>query len=284
MYHGLDQLKNEAKALKRFRYLKISGGFLAYFAFSFFLIFVLIILQLDDMILYAFFSAVISFLIGFVFMVFHVMTSKKKEIIFQKLLFEYLWQPIIVRNTFDLKNDYFLTNEKSYDGEFIHHPMIPSRASESYEYELQNISKQLKMVALLAYTRSTNGQGGSSTSTYFRGYACETNIDVQGLLYIRKNAWYQKITANFNEFSKYKVIDDLMVNGDYTEELKLIRNKVMSFGFEEVSLINHQQKLMILIHKRTFIPPMKQYNQETYDKHEAFLMNLVNVMEYIATL
>lgn len=194
---------------------------------------------------------------------------------------KHLWQPILTRDTLSYDYDYVIQTNKNIQDYIIQHPLISSRATEIFTYQITNTSTQNALYALWYYSRSSNGQN-SSTTTYFRGFAVETNIDIEGLLYVREDKWYSKLSAQFNEFKNYQKIDGLLVNGTFDDRLKTIRYHIVSMGFKDVSLINNHQKLMILIGSNTLIPRMKKYNQLTYQTHETFLKQLIQVMEYVA--
>jgi hypothetical protein len=102
------------------------------------------------------------------------------------------------------------------------------------------------------------------------------------LLYVREDKWYSKLSAQFNDFRNYEKVDGLLLNGKFDARLKTIRNHIVSMGFKDVSLINNHQKLMILIGSNMLIPRMKKYNHLTYETHDTFLKNLIQVMEYVA--
>ena len=281
MDQGLQILKEESKTLKRFSDLKRSGFFLIVFLICFVLVAILGILGFEDVIVYIFITTFISFIFGFIFMVKHIMSSSKKEAAFNELLMKHLWQPILTRDTLSYDYDYVIQTNKNIQDYIIQHPLISSRATEIFTYQITNTSTQNALYALWYYSRSSNGQN-SSTTTYFRGFAVETNIDIVGLLYVREDKWYSKLSAQFNEFKNYQKIDGLLVNGTFDDRLKTIRNHIVSMGFKDVSLINNHQKLMILIGSNTLIPRMKKYNQLTYQTHETFLKQLIQVMEYVA--
>lgn len=281
MDQGLQILKEESKTLKRFSDLKRSGFFLIVFLICFVLVAILGILGFEDVIVYIFITTFISFIFGFIFMVKHIMSSSKKEAAFNELLMKHLWQPILTRDTLSYDYDYVIQTNKNIQDYIIQHPLISSRATEIFTYQITNTSTQNALYALWYYSRSSNGQN-SSTTTYFRGFAVETNIDIEGLLYVREDKWYSKLSAQFNEFKNYQKIDGLLVNGTFDDRLKTIRNHIVSMGFKDVSLINNHQKLMILIGSNTLIPRMKKYNQLTYQTHETFLKQLIQVMEYVA--
>ena len=281
MDQGLQILKQESKTLKRFSDLKRSGFFLIVFLVCFVLVAILGILGFEDVIIYIFITTFISFILGFIFMVKHIISSSKKEAAFNELLMKHLWQPILTRDTLSYDYDYVIQTNKNTQDYIIQHPLISSRASEIFTYQITNTSTQNALYALWYYSRSSNGQN-SSTTTYFRGFAVETNIDIEGLLYVREDKWYSKLSAQFNEFKNYQKIDGLLVNGTFDARLKTIRNHIISMGFKDVSLINNHQKLMVLIGSNTLIPIMKKYNQETYNTHESFLKQLIKVMEYVA--
>ena len=281
MDQGLQILKQESKTLKRFSDLKRSGFFLIVFLVCFVLVAILGILGFEDVIIYIFITTFISFILGFIFMVKHIISSSKKEAAFNELLMKHLWQPILTRDTLSYDYDYVIQTNKNTQDYIIQHPLISSRASEIFTYQITNTSTQNALYALWYYSRSSNGQN-SSTTTYFRGFAVETNIDIEGLLYVREDKWYSKLSAQFNEFKNYQKIDGLLVNGTFDARLKTIRDYIVSMGFKDVSLINNHQKLMILIGSNTLIPIMKKYNQETYNTHESFLKQLIKVMEYVA--
>lgn len=281
MDQGLQILKEESKTLKRFSDLKRSGFFLIVFLICFVLVAILGILGFEDVIIYIFITTFISFIFGFIFMVKHIMSSSKKEAAFNELLMKHLWQPILTRDTLSYDYDYVIQTNKNIQDYIIQHPLISSRATEIFTYQITNTSTQNALYALWYYSRSSNGQN-SSTTTYFRGFAVETNIDIVGLLYVREDKWYSKLSAQFNEFKNYQKIDGLLVNGTFNDRLKTIRNHIVSMGFKDVSLINNHQKLMILIGSNTLIPRMKKYNQLTYQTHETFLKQLIQVMEYVA--
>lgn len=281
MDQGLQILKEESKTLKRFSDLKRSGFFLIVFLICFVLVAILGILGFEDVIIYIFITTFISFIFGFIFMVKHIMSSSKKEAAFNELLMKHLWQPILTRDTLSYDYDYVIQTNKNIQDYIIQHPLISSRATEIFTYQITNTSTQNALYALWYYSRSSNGQN-SSTTTYFRGFAVETNIDIVGLLYVREDKWYSKLSAQFNEFKNYQKIDGLLVNGTFDDRLKTIRNHIVSMGFKDVSLINNHQKLMILIGSNTLIPRMKKYNQLTYQTHETFLKQLIQVMEYVA--
>jgi len=285
MDQNLQTLKKEAASLKRFKYLKVAATFLAIFLLSFLSIMIMAFSGLDNQITTLFFTTFFSFIVAFIALVIHVITSTKKERVFKQLLFQYLWRPIVLKNTFYYNNDYELLLEKeNASTPIIMHPFIPSRASESYDYTIKNITNNLKLHALYYYTRSTNGNGGSSTSTHFNGFAVETNIPVSGILYVRADKWYSKLSAQFGELNNYRDEGDVLVNGDYTEQMKTIRKHFLSKGFSDVSLINQNDKLMILLNQRMSIPKMRQYDDKTYKTHEAFVMKLVDVLEYVSAL
>ena len=281
MDQGLQILKQESKTLKRFSDLKRSGFFLIVFLICFVLVAILGILGFEDVIVYIFITTFISFIFGFIFMVKHIMSSSKKEAAFNELLMKHLWQPILTRDTLSYDYDYVIQTNKNIQDYIIQHPLISSRATEIFTYQITNTSTQNALYALWYYSRSSNGQN-SSTTTYFRGFAVETNIDIEGLLYVREDKWYSKLSAQFNEFKNYQKIDGLLVNGTFDDRLKTIRYHIVSMGFKDVSLINNHQKLMILIGSNTLIPRMKKYNQLTYQTHETFLKQLIQVMEYVA--
>ncbi len=281
MDQGLQILKEESKTLKRFSDLKRSGFFLIVFLICFVLVAILGILGFEDVIVYIFITTFISFIFGFIFMVKHIMSSSKKEAAFNELLMKHLWQPILTRDTLSYDYDYVIQTNKNIQDYIIQHPLISSRATEIFTYQITNTSTQNALYALWYYSRSSNGQN-SSTTTYFRGFAVETNIDIEGLLYVREDKWYSKLSAQFNEFKNYQKIDGLLVNGTFDDRLKTIRYHIVSMGFKDVSLINNHQKLMILIGSNTLIPRMKKYNQLTYQTHETFLKQLIQVMEYVA--
>ena len=281
MDQGLQTLKEESKTLKRFSDLKRSGFFLIVFLICFVLVAILGILGFEDVIVYIFITTFISFIFGFIFMVKHIMSSSKKEAAFNELLMKHLWQPILTRDTLSYDYDYVIQTNKNIQDYIIQHPLISSRATEIFTYQITNTSTQNALYALWYYSRSSNGQN-SSTTTYFRGFAVETNIDIEGLLYVREDKWYSKLSAQFNEFKNYQKIDGLLVNGTFDDRLKTIRYHIVSMGFKDVSLINNHQKLMILIGSNTLIPRMKKYNQLTYQTHETFLKQLIQVMEYVA--
>ena len=281
MDQGLQILKEESKTLKRFSDLKRSGFFLIVFLICFVLVAILGILGFEDVIVYIFITTFISFIFGFIFMVKHIMSSSKKEAAFNELLMKHLWQPILTRDTLSYDYDYVIQTNKNIQDYIIQHPLISSRATEIFTYQITNTSTQNALYALWYYSRSSNGQN-SPTTTYFRGFAVETNIDIEGLLYVREDKWYSKLSAQFNEFKNYQKIDGLLVNGTFDDRLKTIRYHIVSMGFKDVSLINNHQKLMILIGSNTLIPRMKKYNQLTYQTHETFLKQLIQVMEYVA--
>lgn len=281
MDQGLQILKQESKTLKRFSDLKRSGFFLIVFLISFILVAILGILGFEDVIIYIFISTFISFILGFIFMVKHIISSSKKEAAFNELLVKHLWQPILTRDTLSYDYDYVIQTNKSSNDYIIQHPLISSRATEIFSYQITNTSTHNAFYALWYYSKSSNGQN-SSTTTYFRGFAVETNIDVEGLLYVREDKWYSKLSAQFNEFKNYQKMEGLLVNGTFDDRLKTIRNHIVSMGFKDVSLINNHQKLMVLIGSNTLIPRMKKYNQLTYQTHETFLKQLIQVMEYVA--
>ncbi len=281
MDQGLQILKEASKTLKRFTDLKRSGFFLIVFLICFVLVAILGILGFGEVILYIFITAFISFILGFIFMVKHIISSEKKEAAFIELLVKHLWQPILTRDTLSYDYDYVIQTNKLSNDYIIQHPLISSRATEIFSYQITNTSTQNGLYALWYYSRSSNGQN-SSTTTYFRGFAVETNIDIEGLLYVREDKWYSKLSAQFNEFKNYQKIDGLLVNGTFDDRLKTIRNHIVSMGFKDVSLINNHQKLMVLIGSNIFIPRMKKYNQLTYQTHETFLKRLIQVMEYVA--
>ncbi len=281
MDQGLQILKEESKTLKRFSDLKRSGFFLIVFLICFVLVAILGILGFEDVIVYIFITTFISFIFGFIFMVKHIMSSSKKEAAFNELLMKHLWQPILTRDTLSYDYDYVIQTNKNIQDYIIQHPLISSRATEIFTYQITNTSTQNALYALWYYSRSSNGQN-SSTTTYFRGFAVETNIDIEGLLYVREDKWYSKLSAQFNEFKNYQKIDGLLVNGTFDDRLKTIRYHIVSMGFKDVSLINNHQKLMILIGSNTLNPRMKKYNQLTYQTHETFLKQLIQVMEYVA--
>ena len=281
MDQGLQRLKEASKTIKRFTNLKRSGFFLLVFLTCFILVAILGILGFEAVILYIFITMFISFIIAFVFMVKHIISSGKKEAAFNELLVKHLWQPILTRDTLSYDYDYVIQTNKNTQDYIIQHPLISSRATEIFSYQITNTSTQSSLYALWYYSRSSNGQN-SSTTTYFRGFAVETNIDIEGLLYVREDKWYSKLSAQFNDFKNYEKVDGLLVNGTFDDRLKTIRNHIVSMGFKDVSLINNHQKLMILIGSNTLIPRMKKYNQETYNTHETFLKQLIQVMEYVA--
>mgnify|MGYP001553866239 CR=1 FL=1 len=285
MDQNLETLKIEAKSLNRFKFAKIALVFMAIFVICFFGIIIFAISGLEDILLILFATAFVSFIIAFVLLVIHGITHSKKEVAFKKLLFQYLWRPIVLKNTFYYKNDYELLLEKENKNTYvIMHPVIPNRATEQYGYTIKNMTAQLSLYSLYYYTRSSNGNGGSSTITYFNGFAVETNIPVEGLLYIRSDRWYSKITAQFGEFSNYRDEGDVLVNGTYTEQMKKIRTHFLSKGFKDVSFINQDNRLMILLNSQKAIPRMRKYDDATYKAHEAFVMRLVDVLEYVSDL
>lgn len=281
MDQGLQILKEESKTLKRFSDLKRSGFFLIVFLICFVLVAILGILGFEDVIVYIFITTFISFILGFIFMVKHIISSEKKETAFNELLVKHLWQPILTRDTLSYDYDYVIQTNKLSNDYIIQHPLISSRVTEIFSYQITNTSTQNGLYALWYYLRSSNGQN-SSTTTYFRGFAVETNIDIEGLLYVREDKWYSRLSAQFNEFNNYQKMEGLLVNGTFDDRLKTIRNHILSMGFKDVSLINNHQKLMVLIGSNTLIPRMKKYNQLTYQTHETFLKQLIQVMEYVA--
>lgn len=281
MDQGLQILKEESKTLKRFSDLKRSGFFLIVFLICFVLVAILGILGFEDVIVYIFITTFISFILGFIFMVKHIISSEKKEAAFNELLVKHLWQPILTRDTLSYDYDYVIQTNKLSNDYIIQHPLISSRVTEIFSYQITNTSTQNGLYALWYYSRSSNGQN-SSTTTYFRGFAVETNIDIEGLLYVREDKWYSRLSAQFKEFNNYQKMEGLLVNGTFDDRLKTIRNHILSMGFKDVSLINNHQKLMVLIGSNTLIPRMKKYNQLTYQTHETFLKQLIQVMEYVA--
>lgn len=281
MDQGLNTLKQEAALMKRFVYLKRSGFFLLLFAVSFVSVIILAILNVTSIITYAFFITFFSFIIGFAFMVMHIATNGKKEKAFNELLIKYLWQPLIIRHTFNYEHDYIISNQTTYNNKIITHPMISNRAVEEVTFQIKNTSKDLSLYALWYYTRSSNGQQ-TSTTTYFRGFAVETNVDVSGTLYVREDKWYQKLTAQFNSLSDYEKKDGLLINGNYTSQMERLRNDLLHLGFKDISLISQNNKLMILIHQQVMIPKMKKYNETTYQDHELFITKLIKAMEMTA--
>lgn len=285
MDQNLETLKIEAKSLKRFKFAKIALVFIAFFIICFFGIIIFAISGLEDILLILFATAFVSFIIAFLSLMVHVFTYSKKEAAFKKLLFQYLWRPIVLKNTFYYKNDYELLLEKeNKNTHVIMHPMISNSASEQYGYTIKNMTTQLKLHSLYYYTRSSNGNGGSSTTTYFNGFAVETNIPVEGLLYVRSDRWYYKLTAQFGEFRNYRDEGDVLVNGTYTDQMKKIRTHFLSKGFKDVSFINQDNLLMVLLNSHNAIPRMRKYDDATYKAHEAFVMRLVDVLEYVSDL
>jgi len=129
MDQGLQILKEASKTLKRFTDLKRSGFFLIVFLICFVLVAILGILGFGEVILYIFITAFISFILGFIFMVKHIISSEKKEAAFIELLVKHLWQPILTRDTLSYDYDYVIQTNKLSNDYIIQHPLISSRAS-----------------------------------------------------------------------------------------------------------------------------------------------------------
>lgn len=285
MNQNLQTLKAEAKSLNRFKFVKIALFFLGIFVFTFLGIVVFALTGMDNGIVILFFTAFFSFIIAFISIVIQAFQSPKKERAFKQLLFQYLWRPIVLNKTFYLNNDYELLLEKEEKNtHIIVHPMIPNRAIESFDYTIKNTTSNLRLFSLNYYTRSSNGNGGSSKTTYFDGFAVETQIPVKEVLYVRSDNWYSKLVAQFSAFRDYRDEGDVLVNGTYTDQMKQLRAHLQEQEFKDISFINRDDKLMILLHDRLAIPKMRKYDDETYKVHEDFLMRLIDVLEYVSDL
>lgn len=284
MNQNLETLKIEAKALKRFKFLKLAGVFLVVFIISFIGTILFSLSGNENFSTILFFMAFVSFLIAFISIAIYGITFRKKDAAFKDMLFTYLWRPLVLENTFHLKNDYELRLKKETSQKIITHPMIPQRAIEDYVYTVENITASISLHAVYYYTRSSNGNGGSSTSTYFNGFAVETHIPISETLYVRPDKWYTKLSSQFGAFKNYRDEGDVLVNGTYTDQMKNIRKHFIQKGFDDIIFINENQKLMILLNFQNKIPRMKKYDQETYDTHKSFVLGLVDILEYVSEL
>lgn len=281
MTESLQILKQEAKALKRFRYLKIAGFFLIVFLVAFVAIIILGIIGFDNQLTTLFFVSFFSFIIAFISLVIHFFTSGIKELKFKKMLFDMIWTPIITTNTFSYDNDYMLTVEKVGQNRVIDHSFLPNHAGERYEYAIKNTTTDTYMHAL-SYATTNTTQNGSSSTTHFHGVAIETNIPVNGSLFVRSNGWYKKLSSKLGAFKDYRIEGDIIINGEYNDTLKKIREHLLNQGYKDVMLIDQNGKLMVLISLYPLVPKMKKYDEHTYQTHERFLMRLIDTKEYLS--
>jgi len=281
----MDKLRNLEYKLRKtlgINYLKIGIIFVFVMPFSF--IFFPIVPDSGILVLIA--ASFASFVIGFILLILHIFLSEKKERLYLEILNEELWSKILLEKSFNSKYDYSLTTVNDLNEIVLDHDILNS-ANEKVYYKFTNLSENHDIYAISYYSQS------KYNNVNFSGFVVKTNFDVTGHLHVEKidskyafvNKFSQLANIVYPGEKKYKLDDDgIRFIGDFNSELKSIMKKIQDLNFNNITFIDQNFKLAILVRIYPLIPKFKKFNNKEYRDQEKLIESLISLSEYISSI
>lgn len=220
-----------------------------------------------------------SIILSFVFLILGALTASKKQAAFLNILYQDIWNPLIREISYPFSSQYALLTESKHEHRRITHPIIPDYSGQTVHYAIEK--NQSLVLEALEYGHSVTTGERATRHVSFIGYVITTDKAADARLLIRRHAPItQFLKSGFNSFKADTVEEGYAISGDFTEELKTLKQQILHLGFDEVIMISQNQKLVILIPQFNIHSTLKLNDRLIIDA-KAHLSRLIQLLELL---